>query len=50
MSFLLDSTIGLLLIFLLLKAVASIVNCFEITPLRSGEYGMYSLLLDFIVV
>jgi len=39
-SFLLDSTVGLLLIYLLLKAVAWLVNRFQITPLRSGEYGV----------
>ena len=42
-SFLLDSTVGLLLIYLLLKAVAWLVNRFQITPLRSGEYGMFHL-------
>ena len=36
---------GLLLIFLLLKAVALLVNRFHITPLRSGEYGMYHLIM-----
>lgn len=35
----LDSTVGLLLIYLLLKAVASIVAYFQITALKSGEYG-----------
>lgn len=38
-NFLLDSTVGLLLIYLLLKAVASIVAYFQITALKSGEYG-----------
>ena len=35
----LDSTVGLLLIYALLKAVAWLVNRYNITPLRSGEYG-----------
>ena len=38
-NFLLDSTIGLLLIYLLLKAVAKVVAYFQITALKSGEYG-----------
>ena len=36
----LDSTVGLLLIYALLKAVAWLVNRYNITPLRSGEYGV----------
>jgi hypothetical protein len=38
-SFLLDSTAGLLIIYLLLKAVAWLVAVFDLTPLRSGVYG-----------
>lgn len=38
-NFMLDSTVGLLLIYALLKAVACLVNRCNITPLRSGEYG-----------
>lgn len=38
-SFLLDSTVGLLLIFLLLNMVARLVSRFDIKALRSGEYG-----------
>lgn len=38
-NFLLDSTMGLLIIYLLLKAVAGLVSWFQITPLFSGEYG-----------
>ena len=38
-NFMLDSTVGLLLIYALLKAVAWLVNRYNITPLRSGEYG-----------
>lgn len=38
-NFLLDSTIGLLLIYILLKAVSKVVACNSITPLFSGEYG-----------
>ena len=40
-SFLLDSTVGLLLIFFLLKVVAKVVHRFDIKALRSGEYGMW---------
>lgn len=39
-NFLLDSTIGLLLIYILLKAVSKVVACNSITPLFSGEYGI----------
>ena len=42
-SFLLDSTVGLLIIYVLLKAVAWVVSRYQITPLVSGEYGMKSL-------
>lgn len=38
-SFLLDSTAGLFIIFLLLKAVAWLVAMFDLSPLRSGVYG-----------
>ena len=38
-SFLLDSTAGLLIIYLLLKAVAWLVGVFELKPLVSGVYG-----------
>lgn len=38
-SFLLDSTAGLFIIFLLLKAVAWLVAVFDLSPLRSGVYG-----------
>ena len=38
-SFLLDSTVGLLIIFALLKAVAWLVSRYNFTPLVSGEYG-----------
>ena len=42
-SFLLDSTAGLLIIYLLLKAVAWLVSVFELTPLKSGMYGKQCL-------
>lgn len=38
-SFLLDSTIGLLIIYVLLKAVAWVVSRCKFSPLVSGEYG-----------
>ena len=43
-SFLLDSTVGLLIIFLLLKAVAWLVSAFDLSPLRSGVYGKIRVL------
>lgn len=39
MNFLLDSTVGLLIIYVLLKIVACLVHHFKVTPLKSGEYG-----------
>ena len=39
LNFLLDSIIGLPIIFALLKAVALLVKKFDLTVLRSGEYG-----------
>ena len=39
MNFLLDSTVGLLIIYVLLKIVACLVSYFKITMLKSGEYG-----------
>jgi hypothetical protein len=42
-SFLLDSTIGLLIIYVLLKAVAWVVAKRQVTPLVSGEYGKPAL-------
>ena len=38
-NFLLDSTVGLLLIFILLKLVSKAVRYYDITPLISGVYG-----------
>ena len=38
-NFLLDSTVGLLIIYLLLTIVRCIVYCNGVTALRSGEYG-----------
>ena len=38
-NFLLDSTVGLLLIYILLKIVSTVVMYYSIAPLISGEYG-----------
>lgn len=38
-NFLLDSTVGLLLIYILLKVISKVVRFYSITPLISGEYG-----------
>ena len=38
-NFLLDSTVGLLLIYILLKVISKVVRFYSITPLTSGEYG-----------
>ena len=36
-----DSTLGLLIIYLLLKIVTVVVDKCHITPLKSGHYGMW---------
>ncbi|XP_003384959.1 PREDICTED: store-operated calcium entry regulator STIMATE-like isoform X2 [Amphimedon queenslandica] len=40
LNFLLDSTLGIIIIYVLLKLVKCIVNHFNFTPLKSGEYGV----------
>lgn len=39
LNFLFDSTFGILIIYLLFKLITFVVNRWEITPLKSGEYG-----------
>lgn len=38
-NFLLDSTVGLLIIYTLLSVISCVVNWRNVVPLRSGEYG-----------
>lgn len=38
-NFMLDSTVGLLIIYTVLSVVSCVVNWRNIVPLRSGEYG-----------
>ena len=42
LNFLFDSTFGILIIYLLFKLINFVVNRWEITPLKSGEYGNIS--------
>ncbi len=49
-NFLLDSTIGLLLIYVLLKLVSKAVTHYRITALISGEYGMKHWLTVIIII
>ena len=39
LNFLLDSTLGLFVIYTLFKIIGIVVDKFKITPLRTGEYG-----------
>jgi hypothetical protein len=39
LNFLLDSTLGILIIYVLFKIIKLIVNYWNIVPLKTGEYG-----------
>lgn len=43
MNFLLDSTIGLVFIYVMLLLMAYVVKCCNLKDLRNGEYGQLFL-------